>query len=269
MPEQLTLAVDVGNSRIKFGVFARPDLTTEKHTLPEGLMSLAVSAAEPIDWRAVVEHFEPWVGNVDQAVIAGANPAGVQKVLDGWPNDLGPEPAVIESPAKLPLAVRVEHPEKVGIDRLLNAVAVNVLHRGPAIIVDSGTATTVDFISADGAFEGGAILSGLALGALALHRYTALLPLVDVLEFREKPPPTIGRNTIDAMKSGLWFGQVGAIKEIVSRYGSLTQQPAELFLTGGFGQWLAPELSLPNRYEPDLALRGLAWLLQTAIATRQ
>jgi type III pantothenate kinase len=269
MPEQLTLAIDVGNSRIKFGVFARPGLPTKERTLPDSLELLAVSASEPIDWRAVMHHFETWVGDVGHAVVAGANPAAVQKVLDGWPGDLGANPAVIQSATQLPLATRVEHPEKVGIDRLLNAVAVNMLRRGPAIIVDSGTATTVDYISADGTFEGGAILPGLALGARALHQYTALLPLVDVLEFREKRPLAIGRSTIDAMKSGLWFGQVGAIKEIVSRYGTLTQQPVELFLTGGFGQWLAPELSLPNRYEPNLALRGLAWLLQIAIGTKQ
>jgi type III pantothenate kinase len=102
-----------------------------------------------------------------------------------------------------------------------------------------------------------------------MQQYTALLPLVDVLEFREKRPLAIGRSTIDAMKSGLWFGQVGAIKEISARYDAMVQGRTKLFVTGGFGKWLAPQLWRPNRFEPDLALRGLAWSVQIAIGTKQ
>src|SRR5229473_2423813 len=111
MPGELTLAVDVGNSRIKFGIFARPESTARKRDLPDCLASHAVPVAEPIDWRVVLRHFENWAGAVGQAVIAGANPAGVEKAIAGWPSDLGPEPAVIELPGQLPLAIRVEHPE--------------------------------------------------------------------------------------------------------------------------------------------------------------
>ncbi len=155
-------------------------------------------------------------------------------------------------------------PDHVGIDRLLDAVAANLLRaeHQPAIIIDSGTATTVNAVSADGVFEGGAILPGLALQARSLHQYTALLPLIDVRSLADDQIDAMGRNTYEAISSGLWFGQIGAIRELTGQFVKSCAGPHLLLVTGGMGRWLAPALGEQFRFEPHLALRGLAFVAQ-------
>lgn len=172
-----------------------------------------------------------------------------------WPDSLGPTPRIVSNTRDFPLSIRVEEPRRVGIDRLLNAVSVNELRsvNRPAVVVDSGTATTVDVVSASGVFEGGAILPGLALSAKALHEYTALLPLVSVAELGMKTPEPLGRNTRAAIRSGLFWGQLGAVKELIDRQAGAD---AEIFVTGGGGALLAQHLPRA-RFEPHLPLQGL------------
>jgi type III pantothenate kinase len=265
MHENLTLAVDVGNSRIKFGVFERAQ-NSQEHSLPSCLASIAVAAAEQIDWTSVTPHVEEWVPHITTAVIAGANPAGVKRLASSWPAAFGVVPRVVNRAAELPLRVNVDSPDKVGIDRLLDAVAANVLRapKDAAVIVDAGTATTVDLVSAAGAFEGGSILPGIELGARALHEYTALLPLIDVPALVAESVAPLGRNTREAIASGLWFGQIGAIRELIYLFEQSVEGPIEIFVTGGNGRWLAPALRSYARFEPDLALRGLAFAAQQA-----
>ena len=114
---------------------------------------------------------------------------------------------------RLLIAVGLEHPERVGLDRLAAAAAVNRL-RSPdrgAIIVDTGSAVTVDLLSADGVFRGGAILPGIDMSARALHEFTDLLPLVSLNEL-SVPPPALGVSTVTAIRGGLFWGQVGAVR---------------------------------------------------------
>ena len=162
----------------------------------------------------------------------------------------------------LPLEVRVEHPERVGIDRLLSAVAVNRLRASeqPAIIVDLGTACTVDFLSADGAFEGGAILPGTTLTAAALHTGTATLPQLLTDNF-DTPPTVVGKSTQAAIASGIYWGLVGAVRELVDRITRESAKVPQLFVTGGEASRLVAHLqseNQPPRHLPSLVLSGIA-----------
>jgi type III pantothenate kinase len=264
MRENLIIAVDVGNSRTKFGVFEHAP-NRQKHALPACLASIAIAATDVIDWATVTTCFDEWSPLITNAVIAGANPAGVKSLASTWPAAFGVVPRVVNRAAELPLRVNVESPDKVGIDRLLDAVAANVLcaPKDAVVIVDAGTATTVDLVSSGGAFEGGSILPGIELGARALHQYTALLPLIDVPALLAESVAPLGRNTREAIGSGLWFGQIGAIRELVYLFERSTEGPIQIFVTGGNGRWLAPALRSDARFEPDLALRGLAHVAQS------
>ena len=265
MPEkELTLAVDVGNSRIKFGVFERPEAAPVKCALPNSASSLAVTVHQEVDWGVVTAHFAKWTSRITKAVVAGVNPAGMKRILAGWNQSGWPAPIIVGRATDLPLRTNVEQPDQVGIDRLLDAVAANLLRSDhqPAIVIDSGTATTVNAVSADGVFEGGAILPGLELGARSLHQHTALLPLIDVRSLADNPVVALGRNTHDAIKSGLWFGQIGAIRELTAHLAKSFGEPPLLLVTGGMGCRLAPALGENFRFEPDLALRGLAFVAQ-------
>jgi type III pantothenate kinase len=265
MSEQLTLAIDVGNTRAKFGVFECMDSKASKSKLPTCIASVAVPVAGELDWGKVTAHFEKWNVNLTRAAIAGANPTGVERIVSTWPKGIWPTPVTVQRAADLPLRVNVEHPDRVGIDRLLDAVAANVIRAPdkPVVVVDAGTATTVNFISSEGAFEGGAILPGIELGARALHQYTALLPLIDVPSLLLNPVESLGRNTPAAISSGLWFGHIGAVRELVTRLSDSPNRPPLLLVTGGNGRWLAPALGSHVRFEPDLALHGLAFVAMT------
>jgi type III pantothenate kinase len=247
------LAIDVGNTRIKFGLFAVAN-EQQRGVLPECVQRTVVLTDDPLPWE-LLNCWKLASVNWRAAVIAGSNPEGVRRLQADWPEELGPTPQHITNNVQFPLDIRVDEPRRVGIDRLLNAVAVNELRdpQRPAVIVDSGTATTVDLVTADGAFAGGAILPGLALSAKALHEYTALLPLVSVTELGQETPDAIGLNTRAAIRSGLFWGQLGAVKELIDREAG---PHADIFVTGGGGALLTTYL--PHaRFESHLPLQGL------------
>ena len=168
--------------------------------------------------------------------------------------------------ADLPLAVRLAEPHKVGIDRLAAAAAAGLVkapHSG-AIVVDCGTAATVDMIDADGGFLGGAILPGPALMARALAEGTSRLPQVAALE-RSAPPAMPGRSTEDAIAAGIGWGMKGAIERLVAEARGTLGPDAALILTGGWRS--AVRDALPGAIDlPDLTLAGIALAAELACA---
>jgi type III pantothenate kinase len=249
--QETLIAVDVGNSRAKWGLFFAGKLT-DTASLP-----LDDPAAYDQQWRAwmatsssrLAPHASPLTWS-----IASVNPDGTRPLID-WLRDGGFEPLDLDDPARLPLRVELDRPEAVGIDRLLDAVAVNARRQPgrPAIIVDAGSAITVDAVSADGAFLGGAIAVGLGLAARALHECTYWLPLVNVTA----PAAPLGRSTPDAMHSGLFWGAVGAVRELVRQLASSLGGSPELFLTGGDAVLIAPHVDPAAHLAPDLTLHGI------------
>lgn len=259
----LILAVDVGNSRVKFGVFE-----SGSAAVPQ---LLALSAIRIDQTNNIAKEIDTWLAErafltIATTVVAGSNPPVRNRLLDNWPQQPGTL-TVIDDGGRIPIAVDVEEPAAVGIDRLLTAFAGRRLisDQQPLIVIDSGTATTVNLITADGTFRGGAILPGLRLSACALHDYTAKLPLLDTdqlsTSLQNVDAPLPGRNTQDAMKAGLFWGQLGAIREISIRLAqAATQfgdsQPPLSILTGGGGRQLVNHLP-GTIYIDSLALHGL------------
>lgn len=263
------MAIDVGNSRIKFVLLVTEPLTGESNQLPRVVHATSTLIDGPLPW----EQIKGWIGDQQheacQSVVAGSNPRGIERVVKDWPQDMLQPPVEVLNTADFPLEICVDEPRKVGIDRLLNAVAANTLRetKQAAIIIDTGTATTVDVVNPNGSFAGGAILPGFELSAKALHDYTALLPLIPVEDLRQTEPVVLGKNTTDAIRSGLFWGQLGAVRELVcqQRNQSLSnteQVPPLVLLTGGGSALLAPHLEGFVRFEPLLSLQGLAVVAQ-------
>ena len=159
------------------------------------------------------------------------------------------------SGSDLPFGLSVEEPAGIGSDRLCAALGAWAEGSREAVIVDAGTAVTVDLLS-DGSFQGGSIFPGYRLLAGSLHGGTALLPLIDSGEERVELP---GRKTIDAMRSGIFWGFIGAVRELVSR---MLPPGGDLWVTGGGGRILSPYLGNKARFEGDLVLKGLLRLLE-------
>jgi len=256
------IAVDVGNSRVKVGHFGPLE-----GQLPVCRESFAFSIADHAAWTTVVADLAGFPDSLSSAVVAGSNQHGVDWLVASWPDDW-PAPVVIRSSRGFPIHIDVEQPHRVGLDRILNAVAGSRLRAAgqSCIIVDCGTATTVDVVSHCGAFSGGAILPGCAMSARALNSYTEALPLVDFQEHSESPagkktgypadPAALGRNTRAAIQSGVFWGQVGAIRELISRLSKPEETASLLILTGGGSSALLP--FLPEAIHcPQLSLQGL------------
>ena len=243
------VAVDVGNSAIHLGAFDGVDtafpqprsvLYLANGSLDNNALTqwVAVSASDLVTWR-----------------IASVNQQAADELIQ-WLQSQCPKHVVQRITHRdVPLPIRVEHPEKVGVDRLM---AVTAAHRlagdGSAIVIDAGTAVTVDLL-ADGAFQGGAILPGMKMSAAAMDRYTDKLPLVHTSGL--DTPVVIGRNTLQAMQSGMFWGTVGAVAELTNRMSDSLDPPARILITGGDGRALAPHIRLAE-YIPDLVLSGIA-----------
>ncbi len=245
------VAVDIGNNRIKLGWFdsaAGPGLPAPCYTLQ--ITGEAPDLARIAGWLAG-RRASWWIGSVNR-------PTATRLVE--WIRDYDPAtPVTMMAAGDLPLQVALERPDMVGIDRLLDAVAVNHLRHPdrPAVVVDVGSAITVDLVSASGAFLGGAIAPGIGMSARALHAFTDLLPLVEALDLTS-PPPALGVSTLTAIRSGLFWGAVGTIRELTTRLGAEVGGSAEVFLTGGAGPAVAELLGDEVHHVPHLTLAGIA-----------
>lgn len=169
-------------------------------------------------------------------------------------------PLFIEPGIKTGLPILTDNPQEVGADRIVTAVAAYARHGGPTIVVDFGTATTFDAISARGEYLGGAIAPGIGIGAEALFQRTAKLPRVELT----CPRHVIGRNTVASIQSGLLNGYAALVEGLVKRMGLELAPPAgkgvKVIATGGHAAALAEPCSVLNTIEPDLTLAGLRLL---------
>jgi type III pantothenate kinase len=252
------IAVDIGNSRIKFGLFSAPaaQSAAKKSHLPEpaSVLSLPTLQWDQAELNRWLENLAPttpwWLASVNR-------PAAAR--LTEWIGKKWPLRTLADT--DLPITAAVARPDQVGIDRLAGAVTANRLrdsHR-PAIIVHVGSAITVNLVTADGIFRGGAILPGLGTSARALHDFTDMLPHVSLDEIL-KPPYPVGTSTLSAIHSGLYWGAVGAIRELIARISATLNSSVkpEVFLTGGAAPAVADQLDPATRYVEHMVLSGIA-----------
>jgi len=248
------IAVDIGNARIKLGLFR--GLSGEGLPEPEAVLALDGQRPEWGRLAAWLKDTVPaqvhwWIGSVNRPVTT--------RMLD-WLRDHRPaDPVTLLGAGDLPLDVRLGRPDMVGIDRLLAAVAANQLRAAdtPAMVADLGSAITVDLISSAGAFLGGSILPGIGMSARAMHEFTDLLPLLDMTELTD-PPPALGTSTVEAMRSGLFWLAVGAIRELCAQLSKDLDRKPEVYLTGGAGPAVAALIGPATRHVPHLTLGGIA-----------
>ena len=254
MSTAFLIAVDIGNARIKLGLFATPRTSS----LPEPVRTLSL-AGDLLE----LDQIAPWLDeSLDKPYswwVASVNRLATTRLTDWIRKHLPEHRITLFTADNLPLTVQLELPDMVGIDRLINAVAVNCLREAnrPAVIVDVGTAITVDLVSADGAFQGGAILPGLQMSAQALHEFTDLLPLVDMSDLAA-PPPALGKATVSAIQSGLFWGAVGSIRLLIEQLTVGIAFKPQVFLTGGVSATVARLLGPDVQHVPNLTLSGVA-----------
>ncbi len=257
----MLLAVDIGNSNLTLGLVRDGEVTgTRRATTPRHATADEIRIL--VDGLLGLEDLR--LRDVDGAVVASVVPL-VGLALASAVASIG-LPLLDAAVGNVPIPVRVDQPSEVGADRLVNALAAGRLYGTPAIVVDFGTATTLDVVAPDGAFIGGAIAPGLELGLEALAARTARLPRVEAL----RPEQAIGRDTVSAIRSGAVFGHLGLVRELLERVraelaAEAPERPIAVILTGGVSQapWIA-DLPGVDAVDPDLTLEGLAILAAEA-----
>lgn len=233
------VVADIGNTRIKWGrVAVRGSSIERTASLPD----------DPGAWEQQLQAWEtePLVGVLPSPtwVLASVQPRRCDRLRE-WLVGKGHRVVLLEKAHQLPLEVSLEKPDHVGIDRLLDAIAAKaVLPPGQgAVLIDAGSAVTVDWLDEEHRFRGGAIFPGFRLMTEALHNYTALLPLVTI----EHPVPEYpGTSTPTAMQVGVFIAVAGAIREVVRRMAEGRNPPPQIFFTGGDAPLLVREMQLEN-----------------------
>lgn len=245
----MNLCLDIGNSKIRAGVFrnGRP--------VADGILPYRRDISE----KRIRTFIGKLLGRhtVVRAGLISVSPpltSLAQKAFRGLP---GIPLKIIDYRSFDIRNIRYRRPGKLGADRLINVYAAYHLYGGPALVVDIGTAVTWDAVDARGRFLGGAISPGPGIMAVALHRYTAALPLV---RLKKKPRP-VGRETEGCIQSGLYWGTVGMIKELIGRITQEIKIAPRLIFTGGLGSLFAPEFR-GCRADELLTLKGIDLLLK-------
>jgi len=163
------------------------------------------------------------------------------------------EPLIVGENVDLGIAVRIDKPSEAGADRLVNAIGAHVEYPGDLIVIDSGTATTFDIVGADGSFEGGVIAPGINLSTEALHQAAARLPRIAI----QRPQHVVGKDTVVAMQSGIFWGYIGLIEGLVARIKAEWGRPMTVIGTGGVASLFHGATTAIDRFDADLTIRGL------------
>jgi type III pantothenate kinase len=247
----MLLAIDAGNTNIVFAVSDGAEMRGEWRAVTQ--------ATRTADEYAVL--LQPLLqlqglsfADLDAAIIATVVPAALFDLRLFCRRYIKCEALVVgDSNVDLGIQIHMDRPEVVGADRLVNAVAAHATYRGALIIIDFGTATTFDIVDGDGNYEGGVIAPGVNLSAQALHQGAAMLPRVAV----QRTQNVIGKDTVPAMQSGLFWGYIGLIEGLVARIKEEYGKPMTVIGTGGLANPFHRQTSVIDHLDPDLTIRGL------------
>lgn len=242
------LVVDLGNTNLVIGVYRNDDLVAS--------WRLATARERTADEYGILA--KQLVGDALHQSIEGAIVASVVPPLNGAmafmvQKYFNVDPLFVEPGVKTGIGIQVDNPLEVGADRIVNCVAAHHEFGGPTVIVDFGTATTFDVVTADAKFVGGVIAPGLNISAEALFARAARLPRVDL----KKPDHVIGTNTVVNMQSGIYYGYLGLVDGILARIKREVPELKRVIATGGLAATFAEESEHIQLVDPELTMKGL------------
>jgi type III pantothenate kinase len=249
----MTLVIDAGNTETTVGicrgrqVVQRWRLTTDASRTPDEVY---------LTLRALLATASPADATVRSAAIGSVVPALTGALADAGARITGEKPVIVDARSPLPIRLEVDEPLTVGADRIINTLAASQLHRRDCIVVDLGTATTFDCITADGAFLGGVIAPGVQIAGESLFRRTSKLPATELVP----PERVIGKRTDECIRAGVVLGAAESIDGLVRRIKREwpTRRTPLVIGTGGLAPQFADLCSQLDLIEPDLTLVGLA-----------
>jgi type III pantothenate kinase len=249
----MLLAIDVGNTNTVLGLFAGDQLVSSWRTKTD---SRETADELALKFKAILSD-APDITGIALCSTVPAVLREMRTMLNSYYQDV---PQVIVEPGiKTGVPVLTDNPKEVGADRIVNSLAAFTLYGGPAIVVDFGTSTNLDVISAKGEFLGGALAPGIEISIDALAARAAQLRKVELIA----PRNVIGKNTVEALQSGAVYGFAGQVDGLVDRIVDELGTPVKAVIaTGGLSTIVVPESETITHYEPDLTLIGLRLMFE-------
>ncbi len=246
----MLLAIDIGNTNISIGGIENDRIAFEARIATDRIKT---SDQYGVEIKSILSLFDAAPGDIDGCIISSVVPPVFNSVRTGLMKVIGKPPMVVGPGIKTGLNIQMDNPAQVGSDRIVVAVAALAEYAPPLILLDMGTATTIEAVGAGGVYLGGCIIPGMRVSLDALTANAAQLPGINL----DRPKRVIGKNTEDAMRSGIMYGTAAMIDGMIERMESELDCQATVIATGGMAQFIVPLCKREIKLEKDLLLKGL------------
>lgn len=250
----MILVVDVGNTNITFGVYEEDKLKTTfriMSKMPRTSDEYGVLISDLLTNNQIKKK------DIEGTIIASVVPNVMHALTGAIKRYVGTTPLIVGPGVKTGIKIITENPREIGPDRIVDAVAAYEKYGGPILVIDFGTATTYDYVTADGSFAAGITAPGIRTSAKALWEDTAKLPEIEIV----KPKSILAQETISSMQAGLVYGQIGQTEYIISKVKEETGlDTMKVVATGGLGRIISAETELIGIYDSSLTLDGLFFI---------
>lgn len=246
----MLLAIDIGNTNIVIGVIREDQILFKARIATDRLRT---SDQYGVEIKNMLEAYGAKVEEIEDCIISSVVPPVFHSVRTGVLKVIGKEPMVVGPGLKTGLNIHMDVPSQVGSDRIVIAVAALAEYQAPLILMDLGTATTIEVVEPENKYVGGVIIPGMRVSLDALTSRTAQLPGISL----EKPRQVIGKNTVDCMRSGMMYGTAAMLDGLIDRMEEELSHSATILATGGMAQFVTPMCKHEIILDKDLLLKGL------------
>ena len=247
----MILVVDVGNTNSEIGLYEGEELVCSWRFVSK---TPRTSDEYAVLFHGFFQNDHLDYHKVESVIVASVVPNIMYSLNNGIKKLFNVEPLIVGPGIKTGMPILTSDPAEVGADRIIDAVAAYNLYGGPVLVLDFGTATTYDYVDANGAFVAKVTSPGVQISAEALFRNAAQLPSIAI----EKPPTILGRDTVTSMQAGLVYGYIGQVEYIVNRMIDEINEPdIKVVATGGLGRMFYKESKVIDVFDPQLSLKGL------------
>ena len=246
----MLLAIDIGNTNLVIGCIKDDEILFKARIATDRLRT---SDQYGVEIKNMLEAYGVQIKDIDDCIISSVVPPVFHSVRTGVMKIIGKQPMVVGPGLKTGLNIHVDVPSQVGSDRIVIAVAALAEYKAPLILMDLGTATTMEVVEPDNVYLGGVIFPGVKVSLDALTSRAAQLPAISL----DKPKQVIGKNTVDCMRSGMMYGTAAMIDGLIERMEQELGHRSTLIATGGMAQFVTPLCKREIILEKDLLLKGL------------
>lgn len=249
----MILTIDIGNAIISLACVEGGEILFRGRVNTDRIKT---SDQYCIDLKTLLEIYEADLGSVEGTIISSVVPQVLNSVKTAVVKLTGREPLVVGPGLKTGLNILLDNPTQMGADLVASDVAALREHKPPLIVIDMGTATTMSVLDETGAHLGGCVCPGVQISVDALKANTSLLPGIQL----DRPKQAIGRNTADAMRSGVMIGTASMLDGMIDRFEEELGRKCTVVVTGGIGRFIVPLCRHEMIYDRDLVMKGLAAL---------